>query len=93
MDGNGYTQVAEASDESIDEHFSRRCVWSVGRDVEANGIGKDVIEALGARDVDALMADLAQILDVRKREIGKPYVVGLAFVKMTVSSVSIGRHR
>ena len=80
MNGNSYTQVAKASDESIDKHLSRRCVWSVGRDVEANGIGKDVIEALGARDVDALMADLAQILDVRKCEFGKPYIVGLAIV-------------
>ena len=80
MDGNGYTQVAEASDESIDEHFLRRCVWSVGRDVEANGIGKDVIEALGARDVDALHARLPKRLNIGKREFGKPYVVGLALV-------------
>ena len=92
MDGNGYTQVAEASDESIDKHLSRRCVWSVGRDVKTNGIGEDVIEALGARDVDALMADIAQILDVRKCEIGKPYIVGLAFVQGAVASVSIARH-
>lgn len=92
MYGNGYADITEASNKCLDKHLARRCVWSVRCDVEANGIGEDVVEALSARDMDALHARLPQRLDVGKREIGKPYVVGLAFVQVAVSSISVSRH-
>ena len=92
MYGNGDADITEASYKCLEKHLSRRCVWSVGCDVEANGIGKDVIEALGAWDVDTIHAGTPKRLNIGKREIGKPYVVGLAFVKMPIPPISVSRH-
>ncbi len=42
--------------------------------------GVSEVEALGAGDVDTIHARLPQRLKVRKREFGKPYIVGLALI-------------